>query len=127
MPTRNGRHGLAFTRFGPINIKNAHHADDPRPLDAESRCPAARDFSRAYLHHLFHSRRGARRHAASMVNLYYYQDLIAGARAAIAASALPIMSRNRRTVAGKARYCGHNRYFSAKMKLHVQRNPEGVV
>ena len=44
MPTRNGRHGLAFTRFGPINIKNAHHADDARPLDA-SRCPAARDFS----------------------------------------------------------------------------------
>ena len=53
MPTRNGRHGLAFTRFGPINIKNAHHADDPRPLDPESRCPAAREFSRAYLHHLF--------------------------------------------------------------------------
>ncbi|MGA8817479.1 MAG: tRNA guanosine(34) transglycosylase Tgt, partial [Xanthobacteraceae bacterium] len=45
MPTRNGRHGLAFTRFGPINIKNARHADDPRPLDAESRCPAAREFS----------------------------------------------------------------------------------
>ena len=63
LPTRNGRHGLAFTRFGPINIKNAHHADDPRPLDAESRCPAARDFSRAYLHHLFRSRRDARRHA----------------------------------------------------------------
>ena len=53
MPTRNGRHGLAFTRFGPINIKNARHAEDPRPLDAESRCPAAREFSRAYLHHLF--------------------------------------------------------------------------
>ena len=52
LPTRNGRHGLAFTRFGPINIKNAHHAEDARPLDAESRCPAARDFSRAYLHHL---------------------------------------------------------------------------
>ncbi|MGH6676446.1 MAG: tRNA guanosine(34) transglycosylase Tgt, partial [Xanthobacteraceae bacterium] len=46
LPTRNGRHGLAFTRFGPINIKNAHHADDPRPLDTESRCPAAREFSR---------------------------------------------------------------------------------
>src|SRR3974390_2499746 len=53
LPTRNGRHGLAFTRFGPINIKNAHHADDGRPLDPESRCPAAREFSRAYLHHLF--------------------------------------------------------------------------
>ncbi len=48
LPTRNGRHGLAFTRFGPINIKNAHHADDPRPLVGQSRCPAARDFSRAY-------------------------------------------------------------------------------
>ncbi len=55
LPTRNGRHGLAFTRFGPINIKNAHHADDPRPLDEESRCGAAREFSRAYLHHLFRS------------------------------------------------------------------------
>src|SRR6202034_980792 len=53
MPTRNGRHGLVFTRFGPINIKNARHADDARPLDPESRCPAARDFSRAYLHHPF--------------------------------------------------------------------------
>ena len=52
LPTRNGRHGMAFTRFGPINLRNARHADDPRPLDAESRCPAARDFARAYLHHL---------------------------------------------------------------------------
>ena len=52
MPTRNGRHGLAFTRFGPINLRNARHADDPRPLDEESDCPAARDYSRAYLHHL---------------------------------------------------------------------------
>src|SRR5215831_7659956 len=52
LPTRNGRHGLAFTRFGPVNLKNARHADDPRPLDADSGCPAARDYSRAYLHHL---------------------------------------------------------------------------
>ena len=52
LPTRNGRHGLAFTRFGPINLKNARHADDPRPLDDASACPAARDYSRAYLHHL---------------------------------------------------------------------------
>ena len=52
LPTRNGRHGLAFTRFGPINLKNARHADDPRPLDEASTCPAARDYSRAYLHHL---------------------------------------------------------------------------
>src|ERR1700752_1457921 len=50
LPTRNGRHGLAFTRFGPINLKNARHAGDPRPLDGASRCPAARHYSRAYLH-----------------------------------------------------------------------------
>jgi queuine tRNA-ribosyltransferase len=85
MPTRNGRHGLAFTRFGPINIKNARHADDPRPLDAESRCPAARDFSRAYLHHLFRSGEALAGTLLSMINLFYYQDLMAGARAAISA------------------------------------------
>ena len=85
MPTRNGRHGLAFTRFGPINIKNARHADDPRPLDAESPCPAAREFSRAYLHHLFRSGEALGGTLLSLVNLYYYQDLVAGARAAIAA------------------------------------------
>ena len=84
LPTRNGRHGLAFTRFGPINIKNARHADDPRPLDAESRCPAARDFSRAYLHHLFRSGELLGGALLSLANLYYYQDLVAGARAAIA-------------------------------------------
>ncbi len=85
LPTRNGRHGLAFTRFGPINIKNARHAGDQRPLDAESRCPAARDFSRAYLHHLFRSGEALGGTLLSTVNLYYYQDLVAGARAAIAA------------------------------------------
>ena len=85
MPTRNGRHGLAFTRFGPINIKNAHHADDPRPLDPQSRCPAARDFSRAYLHHLFRSGEALGGTLLSIVNLSYYQDLMAGARGAIAA------------------------------------------
>jgi queuine tRNA-ribosyltransferase len=85
MPTRNGRHGLAFTRFGPINIKNAQHAEDPGPLDPESRCPAARDFSRAYLHHLFRSGETLGGTLLSIINLYYYQDLMAGARAAIAA------------------------------------------
>jgi len=84
MPTRNGRHGLAFTRFGAINIKNARHADDPEPLDRESRCSAARDFSRAYLHHLFRAGETLGGTLLSIVNLYYYQDLMAGARAAIA-------------------------------------------
>jgi queuine tRNA-ribosyltransferase len=85
MPTRNGRHGLAFTRFGPINIKNAHHADDARPLDAGSLCPAAREFSRAYLHHLFRSNEALGGTLLSTINLYYYQELMAGARAAITA------------------------------------------
>jgi queuine tRNA-ribosyltransferase len=85
LPTRNGRHGLAFTRFGPINIKNAHHADDPRPLDPESRCPAAREFSRAYMHHLFKAGETLGGTLLSIINLFYYQDLMAGARAAIAA------------------------------------------
>jgi queuine tRNA-ribosyltransferase len=85
MPTRNGRHGLAFTRFAPINIKNAQHAEDPRPLDPESRCPAARDFSRAYLHHLFKAGEALGGMLLSIVNLYYYQDLMDGARTAIAA------------------------------------------
>ena len=85
LPTRNGRHGLAFTRFGPINIKNAHHAEDPRPLDAASRCAAAREFSRAYLHHLFKAGEALGGTLLSVVNLFYYQDLMAGARAAIAA------------------------------------------
>jgi queuine tRNA-ribosyltransferase len=85
LPTRNGRHGLAFTRFGAINIKNARHADDERPLDAESRCPAARDFSRAYLHHLFRSGEALGGTLLSTINLYYYQDLVAGAHTAIAA------------------------------------------
>jgi queuine tRNA-ribosyltransferase len=85
LPTRNGRHGVAFTRFGPINIKNARHADDPQPLDAERSCPAARNFSRAYLHHLFRSSEALGATLLSIVNLFYYQELMAGAHAAIGA------------------------------------------
>src|SRR5215472_14272969 len=85
LPTRNGRHGLAFTRFGPINLKNARHAADPRPLDPDSRCPAARDFSRAYLHHLVKANEALGGMLLSLVNLYYYQDLMQGMRAAITA------------------------------------------
>ena len=64
MPTRNGRHGMAFTRFGPVNLQNARHADDPRPLDEESAWPSTRSYSRAYLHHLDEIRRNAGRDAA---------------------------------------------------------------
>jgi queuine tRNA-ribosyltransferase len=86
LPTRNGRHGLVYTRFGPINLRNARHAADPRPLDPESRCPAARDYARAYLHHLVKASEMLGAMLLSEVNLYYYQDLMAGIRAAIAAS-----------------------------------------
>lgn len=86
MPTRNGRHGVAFTRFGPINLKNARHADDPRPLDEQSPYPAARDYSRAYLHHLVKSGETLGAALLSAINLAYYQQLTAGMRAAIAAS-----------------------------------------
>jgi queuine tRNA-ribosyltransferase len=85
LPTRNGRHGVAFTRFGAINLRNARHAADPRPLDAESRCLAARDYGRAYLHHLVKANEMLGAMLLSEMNLYYYQDLMAGIRAAIAA------------------------------------------
>ena len=81
MPTRNGRHGLAFTRFGPINLKNARHADDPRPLDEASACPAARDYSRAYLHHLVKANEMLGAILLTTINLAYYQELMAGMRA----------------------------------------------
>jgi len=84
LPTRNGRHGQALTRFGAINLANARHADDPSPLDPESRCPAARDYSRAYLHHLIKANEAMGATLLSTVNLFYYQDLMAGIRAAIA-------------------------------------------
>jgi queuine tRNA-ribosyltransferase len=85
LPTRNGRHGLAFTRFGAVNLKNARHAADERPLDAESDCPAARDYSRAYLHHLVKANEMLGAMLLTAVNLAYYQALMAGMRAAISA------------------------------------------
>jgi len=83
LPTRNGRHGLAFTRFGALNLKNARHADDPRPLDEASVCPAARDYSRAYLHHLVKANEMLGAVLLTAVNLSYYQQLMADMRAAI--------------------------------------------
>jgi queuine tRNA-ribosyltransferase len=84
LPTRNGRHGVVYSRFGPIHLRNARHAADPRPLDGESRCQAARDNSRAYLHHLVKASETLGAMLLSEINLYYYQDLMAGIRAAIA-------------------------------------------
>ena len=88
MPTRAGRHGLVFSRFGKINLRNARHADDPRPLDPLSACPAARDYSRAYLHHLVKAGEILGMMLLTWVNLAYYQDLMAGLRAAIEADRL---------------------------------------
>ena len=85
MPTRNGRHGLAFTRFGPINLRNARHAEDSRPLDPESACPAARTYSRAYLHHLTKVEETLGAMLLSEINIAYYQELMQGIRTAIAA------------------------------------------
>jgi queuine tRNA-ribosyltransferase len=84
MPTRNGRHGLAFTRRGPVNLKNARHADDPRPLDEESDCAAANSAARAYLHHLIKANEMLGAMLLSLVNLHYYQNLMQGIRQAIA-------------------------------------------
>jgi queuine tRNA-ribosyltransferase len=84
MPTRNGRHGHAFTWEGPVNLKNAKHADDPRPLDPHSSCPAARAYSRAYLHHLIKAGESLGAMMLSWVNTVFYQDLMAAMRAAIA-------------------------------------------
>ncbi|WP_324763369.1 tRNA guanosine(34) transglycosylase Tgt [Sinorhizobium meliloti] len=83
MPTRSGRHGLAFTRYGRINLRNARHAEDTRPLDEQSSCPATRDYSRAYLHHLIRSNESLGGMLLSWSNLAYYQELMAGIRKAI--------------------------------------------
>ncbi|MDL2410214.1 tRNA guanosine(34) transglycosylase Tgt [Rhizobium calliandrae] len=84
MPTRSGRHGLAFTRRGKVNIRNARHAEDMRPLDDQSTCPASRDYSRAYLHHLVRANEALGGMLLSWHNLAYYQELMQGIRQAIA-------------------------------------------
>jgi len=85
LPTRNGRHGVAFTRRGPINLRNARHADDPRPLDETSSWPSTRDCSRAYLHHLVRSGEALGAMLLSEINIAYYQHLMGGIRDAVSA------------------------------------------
>jgi queuine tRNA-ribosyltransferase len=84
MPTRNGRHGQAFTWNGPVNLNNAKHAEDMSQLDPESSCPGARDYSRAYLHHLMKSGEYLGAMLLSWINTVFYQDLMAAMRKAIA-------------------------------------------
>ncbi|MDO5648889.1 tRNA guanosine(34) transglycosylase Tgt [Paracoccus sp. (in: a-proteobacteria)] len=88
LPSRSGRTGQAWTRRGQVNIKNARHADDPRPLDEQCGCPACRGYSRAYLHHVFRSGEMISGMLLTWHNLHYYQDLMQGMRDAIAAGGL---------------------------------------
>jgi queuine tRNA-ribosyltransferase len=84
LPSRSGRTGQVFTRHGVLNIKNARHQDDPRPLDDQCGCPACRSYSRAYLHHVFRSQEIISSMLLTWHNLHYYQDIMAGMREAIA-------------------------------------------
>jgi len=84
MPTRNGRHGYAFTWGGALNMRNAKHAEDLSPIDPESSCPAAREYSRAYVHHLIRSGEFLGAMILSWINTTFYQDLMAAMRKAIA-------------------------------------------
>jgi queuine tRNA-ribosyltransferase len=104
MPTRNGRHGLAFTWDGRVNLKNAKHAEDLSPLDPDSTCPAARDYSRAYLHHLVKSGEMLGSMLLSWVNTAFYQELMGAMRAAIAEGRFTAWSE-----ATKARLRGEKR------------------
>jgi queuine tRNA-ribosyltransferase len=85
LPSRSGRTGQAFTRRGVVNIKNARHQDDPRPLDEHCTCPACASYSRAYLHHVFRSQEIISSMLLTWHNLHYYQEIMAGMRGAIAA------------------------------------------
>ncbi|MBY6004654.1 tRNA guanosine(34) transglycosylase Tgt [Salipiger bermudensis] len=84
LPTRSGRTGQAFTRRGVVNIKNARHADDPRPLDEQCTCPACTGYSRAYLHHVYRSHEMISGMLLTWHNLQYFQDIMDGMRGAIA-------------------------------------------
>ncbi|MEM1374202.1 MAG: tRNA guanosine(34) transglycosylase Tgt [Pseudomonadota bacterium] len=83
LPSRSGRTGQAFTRRGVVNIKNARHADDPRPLDEDCTCPACRNYSRAYLHHVFRSNEMIAGMLLTWHNLHYFQQIMSGMRTAI--------------------------------------------
>lgn len=84
LPSRSGRTGQVFTRYGVVNIKNARHADDPRPLDEKCSCPACANYSRAYLHHVFRANEMISGMLLTWHNLHYFQEIMQGMRDAIA-------------------------------------------
>ena len=88
LPSRSGRTGQVWTRRGQVNIKNARHMDDPRPIDEACTCPACRSYSRAYLHHVFKSQEIIASMLMTWHNLHYFQELMQGLRDAIAAGRL---------------------------------------
>ncbi|HEX7200157.1 MAG TPA: tRNA guanosine(34) transglycosylase Tgt, partial [Dongiaceae bacterium] len=88
MPTRAGRTGAAFTRFGELNMRNARHASDAGPIDPACVCPTCRGYSRGYIHHLVKSKEILGAMLLTWHNLHYYQELMAGLREAIAAGRL---------------------------------------
>jgi queuine tRNA-ribosyltransferase len=93
LPTRSGRHGQAFTWGGKVNLRNARHAEDASPLDAASSCPAARDYSRAYLHHLVKSEEYLGAMLLSWANVAFYQELMGAMRAAISKGRFAVWAR----------------------------------
>jgi len=94
LPSRSGRTGQVFTRHGVLNINNARHADDPRPLDENCNCPTCQNYSRAYLHHVFRSQEMISSMLLTWHNLHYYQDLMAGMRGAIEAGTFEAWQRD---------------------------------
>jgi queuine tRNA-ribosyltransferase len=96
LPTRSGRHGQAWTWDGPVNLKNARFAEDEAPLDEASDCPASRDYSRAYLHHLFKAEEILGQVLLSWHNVAFFQALMAGLRAAVAEGRLDAYRRELR-------------------------------
>ncbi|WGI20670.1 tRNA guanosine(34) transglycosylase Tgt [Amylibacter sp. IMCC11727] len=88
LPSRSGRTGQAQTRMGQVNLRNARHKDDPRPLDAACSCPACSNYSRAYLHHVIKSQEIIGSMLLTWHNLHYYQELMQGLRDAIGAGTL---------------------------------------
>jgi queuine tRNA-ribosyltransferase len=98
MPTRSGRHGQAFTWSGRLNMRNAVHMDDSRPLDEMSLCPAARDYSRAYIHHLIRAGEYLAPMILSWANIAFYQDLMAAIRKSIADGSFAVLADRVRNV-----------------------------